>query len=453
LKVAIASKTSEAAQVIRQLLLPWDVSFTSPDEAEVVIAYKEKPSESNNTIVVPSDSLSFLKWAKDARLRVRSEIGERTCIVVEEKMSLTILPHMLYCYDEHARSTSGSGISTHVKIKENLAILTLDVINEYTHILKRTLNAKGSRIYRVSTGLPIPYSIAPKQIRGLLMKGHKESKDLTFKDRLPLDAIRFILLRAMEKLSKKKISRKAWNQKRFACVITHDVETRDGLQKAGRFIRLEEKYNVPSAWYVPSKHYRLDLEKIRELANHGEVGAHDTKHDGKLNRLPKQKIVERLKEAKQTLEEAAHCSIMGFRAPLLQHNCDIIQALHESGYAYDTSIPTWEPKHPFTMRPHGIGTIYPLTLNGIIEIPVTMPQDHQMIHSLGISPRGTVEAWAKLMKETEAIGGLCVLLTHPDYELANPENLGTYEDLLNIITSNSGAYVALPKNLVKNIYD
>ena len=93
---------------------------------------------------------------------------------------------------------------------------------------------------------------------------------------------------------------------------------------------------------------------------------------------------------------------------------------------------------------------FPLNLNGIVEIPVTLPQDHQMIHSLGISPKGTVEAWTKLMEETETVGGLCVILTHPDYELANPENLCTYEDLLNIITSNSEVYVALPNSLVKN---
>lgn len=453
LKVAVAGKTSEAAQVIRQLLSPWDVSFTSPDKAEIVVAYKEKPLEEKNTIVIPSGSQSFLKWANDAKLRVRCENGRRICVVVEGKMSLSISPSTLYFCDEQARSPSGLGVSTDVKIGENLVILTLDVINEYGSILKRTLNARGSKIYRVSTGLPIPYSLAPKQIRGLLMKGRVESKDLTFMDKLPLDAIRFILLRAMEKLSNKKIARKTWNRKRFACVVTHDVDTREGLQKARRFSRLEEKYNVASAWYIPSKHYRLDLETIKELASCGEVGGHDTKHDGKLNRLPKQKIVERLKEAKHTLEEATHCPVQGFRAPLLQHNYKIIEALLETGYVYDTSIPTWEPKHPYTMKPHGIGTVFPFSLNGIVEIPVTLPQDHQMIHSLDLSPKSTVEAWTKLMKETEVIGGLCVLLTHPDYELANLENQSTYEYLLNIITSNNEACVALPKNLIRNIYD
>jgi peptidoglycan/xylan/chitin deacetylase (PgdA/CDA1 family) len=280
-------------------------------------------------------------------------------------------------------------------------------------------------------------------------RGGEES--LTFCDKLPLDALRFILTRAIEELSEKKLQRKTWNEKRWAFLVTHDVDTHEGLRRSRVLKKLEETYDVSSAWYIPSKHYKLNPETVKELANHGEVGAHGTRHDGKLTRLPKQKLVDRLREAKQTLENIINCPVKGFRAPLLQHSLKIIQALREAGYMYDASIPTWEPKHPSTMRSHGIGTIYPITINEVVEIPVTLPQDHQMIHALGMSARQTVEAWIKLMKTIERMGGLCVFLMHPNYELARSENLKLYEDLLNTVTGNDEAYITLPKEVVNNV--
>jgi peptidoglycan/xylan/chitin deacetylase (PgdA/CDA1 family) len=446
----VASRTAEAVEVIRQLLFPWNVSFTSLDDAEIIIAYKQKPLETKNTIVIPSDSHFFMEWAKDAKLGVLRKNGERVCVSVSQKMVLTVTPRILYHYDGSVESTTGNMTAPQITSKENLVVLTLDVLKEYNRILDETLNVEKSKIYGLLTGLPIPYTMAPKRLRDMLMGSHARSKDLSFRDRLPLDALRFILSQAIEKLSKKKLPNRKWNGKKFACVVTHDIDTRKGLQMAKHLKKVEEKYNIPSAWYIPSKHYKLDHETIKELANFGEIGSHDTRHDGKLSQLPKRKLIERLKEAKQTLEKIIDCSVEGFRAPLLQHSYEIIQALHETGYAYDTSIPTWEPKHPYTMKPHGIGTIYPFKINGVVEIPVTFPQDHQMIHYLGMNPRQTVEAWTKLMKETEEIGGLCVFLTHPDYELTSLENQSVYEDLLNIIAGNDEAYVALPKSLVSS---
>jgi peptidoglycan/xylan/chitin deacetylase (PgdA/CDA1 family) len=198
---------------------------------------------------------------------------------------------------------------------------------------------------------------------------------------------------------------------------------------------------------VPSKRYKLDADAIRELANHGEVGAHDTKHDGKLSRLRQNSLVERLHEAKQTLENITGEKVEGFRAPLLQHDIKTIQALRDARYSYDTSIPTWEPKHPSTMNSHGIGTMYPLTLEGITEIPVTLPQDQQLLHVLGLSPKEVTREWMKMMDTIKEISGLCTVLIHPDYELADPENLGLYEELLNAIASDNEVLVSLPTNI------
>jgi hypothetical protein len=142
--------------------------------------------------------------------------------------------------------------------------------------------------------------------------------------------------------------------------------------------------------------------------------------------------------------------VVGFRAPILQHNQTILLALKEAGYLYDTSVPTWEPKHPYTMKPHGIGTVYPLMLNGIIEIPLTLPQDHQLLSVLGFAPEEVLKTWATMTSVIRDLNGVCMFLVHPDYELANSNN-DLYEELVNIVTSDSHATLTLPSRICEQI--
>jgi len=433
-------------EVVRELLSPWNVSFTSLDEAEVVIVYKEKPLETKKTIVIPSDSADFMTWVKDVKSRVVRKLGEPVFIDASSQTVLSIKPKMLYCYDGVAKPAS-KDTPTAAELNEDLIFLKVDIVKEYDKILDETLNAKPSTLYRLLTGLPVPYTLAPERLKDFLMRKRGGKENLTFCDKLPLDALRFILVRAIEKLSNRKLHRKTWSGQKYACIMTHDIDTWDGLQKAKGIKKLEEKYDIPSAWYIPSKYYKLNPEIIKGLANYGEIGAHDTKHDGKLATLPKQKLVKRLHEAKQTLEKIINYPVEGFRAPLLQHNFKIIQALEEVGYTYDASIPTWEPKHPYTMKPCGIGTVNPLKMKKIVEIPLTLPQDHQMIHVLGITPRQTVKEWIKLKERIRGMGGICAILVHPNYELGNSQNFDTYEELLNNIIADNEAWVTIPREI------
>ena len=76
--------------------------------------------------------------------------------------------------------------------------------------------------------------------------------------------------------------------------------------------KIEEKYDVQSAWYVPSNRYKLNDDSIRQLSNHGEVGAHDTKHDGRLVHLSKkEKLLQRVSEARNCLAENSPTTCSG----------------------------------------------------------------------------------------------------------------------------------------------
>jgi hypothetical protein len=328
-------------------------------------------------------------------------------------------------------------------------ILEVDVVNEYASFLNETLAAQQSKLYKLFTGLPIPYGIAPKRVRDYFMK-EPNRDNCTLCDKLQVDALRLILVQAIIKLTGKGLKLKTWNKRNFACLLTHDVENSEGLHWAPKVKKLEEKYDLPSAWFIPSNRYSLKDEIIKTLTNFGEVGAHDTKHDGKLASLSKQVLIERLSDVRQTLKKRSESHIHGFRAPLLQHNFQILEALHTSGYAYDASVPTWEPKHPYTMKAHGIGTVFPFKINGFPEVPLTLPQDHQMLHVLDLTPQQTIEAWMQMMQEVKSVGGICVFLTHPN-ELANQKNQNVYEELLNNIVNQKDTDTILPINIAQNM--
>jgi peptidoglycan/xylan/chitin deacetylase (PgdA/CDA1 family) len=446
LKIAIQAERGEA-ELISSLLYPWSVSLDNPDKAEVTITYKKELPETKKTVVIPSDSSEFRDCAKKAKCSVTTRPGARIQTSRAASATLTMTPSVIYQYEQQAKPDSSNVLVTIPK--ESTAFLAVDVVHEYELILKRILNVRPSTTYRLLTSSPIPYTLAPTKLRNALTRDRQKApQNLGCRDMLPLDAARLILAEALEAVSGKRLLQRTWNQKKYACILTHDVETQNGLQRTKQLKKLEERYDFPSAWYIPSEHYKLDPEMIKQLVSHGEIGAHDTKHDGKLVYLPKKKLVKRLIDARKTLSRLAGHPISGFRAPLLQHNATILRAVQDSGYEYDTSIPTWEPRHPCTMKPHGIGTSFPLVFDELTELPVTLPQDHQLISVLGLTPRQATAKWAEMRHLISGLGGLCTFLVHPDYQLANQESV-VYEEVLSSLASDNEVWVTLPTEVVQ----
>jgi hypothetical protein len=120
-----------------------------------------------------------------------------------------------------------------------------------------------------------------------------------------------------------------------------------------------------------------------------------------------------------------------------------------TGFVYDSSIPTWEYKHPSTMKPHGIGSIFPFTFNGLVEIPITLQQDHQMMKVFRFTLEKTITEWLKAKDIINDLEGLCTFLIHPDYDFTNSEGINAYEDLLNHLTSQKNSNILLPSKLLQ----
>lgn len=444
LKISIKAPAADSV-VIQELLSPWDIAFAKPNDndADVTIFYREELSPAQNPLIIPSESNCFSRYAKHAGLKLQQNNMNRVSVKATKSLKLGIVPYDL-CGKKPSPPTLTNDITeTDFLAKDNLLVLKLDLIKEYKSIMRGILNPEQSTFHKFISKIPIPYGIAPKSLRNWVMKAGKDQTNLNFFNSLPMDALRFILINSIEKLTGRSINRKPLFAGKYVCILTHDVESAQGLKRALKLKKIEEKYDVRSAWYLPSNRYRIDTEAALELANNGEVGAHDTKHDGKLAGIPKSKLVARFTEARRTLSEITKQTIKGFRAPILQHNASILEALVDSGYFYDTSTPTWEPKHPYTMKPHGVGTVFPLTIQGLTEIPLTITQDHQMFNVLGLNKDETLKIWEEMLAGIREIGGVAVFLVHPDYELADGE-MAVYEELVNSVKSDSRAKVTTP---------
>jgi len=97
------------------------------------------------------------------------------------------------------------------------------------------------------------------------------------------------------------------------------------------------------------------------------------------------------------------------------------------------------------MKPYGIGTVNLMEMNGDFEVPLTLPQDQQMLHVVGMTVKQTLEVWLKLMGVIKDIKGVCSILIHPDYKFAD---FKVYEEFLNDITACNRAWITIPRELI-----
>ncbi len=197
--------------------------------------------------------------------------------------------------------------------------------------------------------------------------------------------------------------------KKFAVVLTHDVEGPRGMAKCRQLMQLEEKLGFRSSFnFIPEGHYRVSRETREELAQHGfEVGVHDLNHDGKLYRS-RSEFAAKARRINQYLKEWGVC---GFRSGFMHHN---LEWAHDLDVKYDCSTFDTDPFEP---QPDGVNTIFPFWVAsdkrpGYVEMPYTLPQDFTMFVIL--REQGP-ETWKKKLEWLAEKGGMVLVNVHPDY--------------------------------------
>jgi hypothetical protein len=248
---------------------------------------------------------------------------------------------------------------------------------------------------------------------------------------------------------------KGWSgwpsQKRFAFILTHDVEGNRGYEKCRPLMELEEKLGFRSAlFFVPEGEYRVSQDMRSYMAAHGfEICIHGLKHDGKL--YASKKMFD--KQAFRINQYLKEWNAAGFRSPFMERD---LEWLHDLNIKYDCSTFDTDPFEP---QPHGVSVIFPFQVLGdgenknYVELPYTLPQDWTLFV---LMKEKTIDLWKKKLDWIVERGGMVLMLTHPDYM-----NFGTkrskfyeypaslYEEFLNYVKNKyEGQYWhALPNEL------
>jgi hypothetical protein len=142
--------------------------------------------------------------------------------------------------------------------------------------------------------------------------------------------------------------------KRFAFVLTHDVEGPTGLDRCRQLIELEEQRGFRSSVnFIPEGEYRVPDELRADLTRRGfEVGVHDLYHDGTLFRSQRAFAA----QARGINDYLSKWNAAGFRAGFMFHNLGWLRRLNVK---YDASTFDVDPFEP---QPGGIHTIFPFWL-------------------------------------------------------------------------------------------
>jgi len=237
--------------------------------------------------------------------------------------------------------------------------------------------------------------------------------------------------------------------KKFAFVLSHDVEGMKGFQRIPKLVELTQKYGFRSSFnFVPKGEYQVDRQMLNFLADAGfEAGVHGLEHDGKLYRS-KSKFAGKAAQIRDTFQSWRAC---GFRSPLMQHKLGWI---HKLGCEYDASTFDVDPFEP---QPDGMSTIYPFWVSGgansgFVELPYTLVQDFTLFKVLG---EKNIDIWKKKLDWVAEQGGMALINTHPDYmcfngEPANDEfPVAFYEEFLQYARDKYGdtCWHALPREV------
>jgi peptidoglycan/xylan/chitin deacetylase (PgdA/CDA1 family) len=224
------------------------------------------------------------------------------------------------------------------------------------------------------------------------------------------------------------------NGRRFAFVLTHDVDTKTGFQNIPKLAKIEEDLGLRSAWYIVPHKYKIDEGLIRDLQSRSfEIGIHGYNHDGRLF------CSERTFKGRAAAINAAleKYGAVGFRSPMVHRNLEWLQQL---SIQYDTSCFDVDPFQPM---PGGVGSIWPFVAGKFVELPYTLPQDHTLFVALD---QPDARIWESKRDFLVRHHGMLLMLTHPDY-LATSRHLDLYRRFLATTQEIAGCWHALPRQV------
>jgi len=246
----------------------------------------------------------------------------------------------------------------------------------------------------------------PRRIQVLLRRTWVMSQISKYPDVWPIDARTF----------DSGVNPVAWPEnKKFAFVLTHDVETKRGLGRSLALAEVEKERGFKSSFNFVPERYDVPETLRKDLADKGfEIGVHGLCHDGRLY-ASEDVFKQRAERINRYLDD---WNAVGFRSPSMHHNLDWIGHLN---IEYDSSTFDTDPFEPC---PEGVRSIFPFwfesrdTKKGYIELPYTLPQDFTLFV---LMKEKSPDIWKRKLDWIAQRGGMALVNVHPDYTSFDPQ--------------------------------
>lgn len=231
-------------------------------------------------------------------------------------------------------------------------------------------------------------------------------------------------------------------QKKFALVLTHDVETSKGCNQCNLLMEIEKSLGFISSFNFVPERYEVPMQLLDSLwKDKFEVGVHGLLHDGKLY-SSKECFEERADRINQYINKWGS---VGFRSPSMHCNLEWIKKLN---IEYDCSTFDTDPFEP---QPNGTSTIFPFWVkrldskDGYCELPYTLPQDFTLFI---LMKEKNIEIWKEKLAWIVEKGGMALLNTHPDYMSFN----GRTKNMEEYIVKYYNDFLGYIKNKYEGMY-
>jgi peptidoglycan/xylan/chitin deacetylase (PgdA/CDA1 family) len=197
--------------------------------------------------------------------------------------------------------------------------------------------------------------------------------------------------------------------KKFALVLTHDVEKAEGLDKCYPLAEMEERLGFRSSFNFVPGDYTVPVTLHQHLTDRGfEIGIHGLHHHD--NPFRSRSVFQ--KQAIEINRYLKEWGSVGFRSPSMYHDFEL---LHYLDIEYDASTFDTDPFEP---QPDGMATIFPFWVSnedpqkGYVELPYTLPQDFLLFVLL---QEKNIDIWKNKLDWIVAHGGMVLLNAHPNY--------------------------------------
>jgi hypothetical protein len=222
----------------------------------------------------------------------------------------------------------------------------------------------------------------------------------------------------------------------WALVLTHDVETQQGVDDIELLRGDERRLGFRSSWNFVPERYAVTADLVaRTSGDDCEVGVHGLRHDGR-DLASRRHLARRLPAIRRY---AAAWGAVGFRSPATQRAWSLMPRL---GFEYDASYTDTDPYEP---QPGGCCTYLPFFIDDLVELPITVPQDHTLFEILLETDAGT---WRRKVAALRERGGLALVLAHPDYA-RNPHMAREWRALLEENAGDPTMWQPLPRDAAR----